>query len=105
MRTARSSRRTPVRRKLEQVTVVRQSQRHERARTRMAKQAKRKDYWNDADYVVVGSGSSGAAVAGRLAESGARVIVLEAGKTDEKFLVKKPGMVGPMHAEPKIKRT
>jgi choline dehydrogenase len=71
----------------------------------MAKQAKRKDYWNDADYVVVGSGSSGAAVAGRLAESGARVIVLEAGKTDEKFLVKKPGMVGPMHAEPKIKKT
>jgi len=70
----------------------------------MAKQAKRKDYWNEADYVVVGSGSSGAAVAGRLAQSGARVIVLEAGKSDEQFLVKKPGMVGPMHAEPKIKR-
>ena len=71
----------------------------------MAKLAKRKDYWNEADYVVVGSGSSGAAVAGRLAESGASVIVLEAGKSDEQFLVKKPGMVGPMHAEPKIKRT
>ena len=49
---------------------------------------------------MVGSGSSGAAVAGRLAQSGASVIVLEAGKTDEKFLVKKPGMIGPMHAEP-----
>jgi choline dehydrogenase len=71
----------------------------------MAKRAKRKDYETEADYVVVGSGSSGAAVAGRLAESGASVIVLEAGKTDEKFLVKKPGMIGPMHAEPKIKRT
>ncbi|HET9423712.1 MAG TPA: GMC family oxidoreductase N-terminal domain-containing protein [Nocardioides sp.] len=71
----------------------------------MAKQAKRKEYKNDADYVVVGSGSSGAAVAGRLAESGASVIVLEAGKTDEKFLVRKPGMIGPMHAEPKIKAT
>ncbi|WP_435746337.1 GMC family oxidoreductase [Nocardioides sp. SYSU DS0663] len=59
---------------------------------------------NEADYVVVGSGSSGAAIAGRLAESGASVIVLEAGKSDDQFLTKKPGMIGPMHAEPKIKR-
>ena len=58
---------------------------------------------NEADYVVVGSGSSGAAVAGRLAQSGASVIVLEAGKSDEQFLVKKPGMIGPMHAVPEIK--
>ena len=55
--------------------------------------------------MVVGSGSSGAAIAGRLAESGASVIVVEAGKTDEKFLVKKPGMIGPMHSVPEIKRT
>ena len=61
-------------------------------------------YRNEADYVVVGSGSSGAAIAGRLAESGASVIVLEAGKSDDQFLVKKPGMIGPMHAEPKIKQ-
>ena len=60
-------------------------------------------YAGEADYVVVGSGSSGAAIAGRLAESGASVIVVEAGKSDEQFLVKKPGMIGPMHAEPKIK--
>ncbi|WKN47970.1 GMC family oxidoreductase [Nocardioides sp. Arc9.136] len=59
---------------------------------------------NEADYVVVGSGSAGAAIAGRLAESGASVIVLEAGKSDNQFLTKKPGMIGPMHAEPKIKR-
>src|SRR6195952_225938 len=65
--------------------------------------AKKVPYSNEADYVVVGSGSSGAAVAGRLAQSGASVIVLEAGKSDEQFLVKKPGMIGPMHAEPKIK--
>jgi choline dehydrogenase len=58
---------------------------------------------NEADYVVVGSGSSGAAIAGRLAQSGASVIVLEAGKSDEQFLVKKPGMIGPMHAVPEIK--
>ena len=65
--------------------------------------AKHAPYKIEADYVVVGSGSSGAAVAGRLAQSGASVIVLEAGKSDEQFLVKKPGMIGPMHAEPKIK--
>ena len=63
----------------------------------------RKPYASEADYVVVGSGSSGAAIAGRLAQSGASVIVLEAGKSDEQFLVKKPGMIGPMHAEPKLK--
>jgi choline dehydrogenase len=67
--------------------------------------AKRAPYRSAADYVVIGSGSAGAAVAGRLAQSGASVIVLEAGKSDEKFLVKKPGMIGPMHAEPKIKAT
>ncbi|MCD4526491.1 GMC family oxidoreductase [Nocardioides sp. cx-173] len=60
-------------------------------------------YRNEADYVVVGSGSSGAAIAGRLAQSGASVIVLEAGKSDEQYLVKKPGMIGPMHSVPQIK--
>src|ERR1700712_1400665 len=65
--------------------------------------AKKVPYTSEADYVVVGSGSSGAAVAGRLAQSGASVIVLEAGKSDEQYLVRKPGMIGPMHAEPKIK--
>jgi choline dehydrogenase len=66
--------------------------------------AKRGAYQNEADYVVVGSGSSGAAIAGRLAESGASVIVLEAGKSDDQFLVKKPGMIGPMHSVPEIKK-
>jgi choline dehydrogenase-like flavoprotein len=62
-----------------------------------------KKHSNEADYVVVGSGSSGSTIAGRLAESGASVIVLEAGRSDEQYLVKKPGMIGPMHAEPKLK--
>lgn len=59
----------------------------------------------EADYVVVGSGSAGSAVAGRLAEAGHSVILLEAGKSDQQFLVKKPGMIGPMHAVPEIKKT
>ncbi len=33
------------------------------------------------------------------------VILLEAGKSDEKFLIKKPGMIGPMHAVPQLKKT
>jgi choline dehydrogenase len=66
--------------------------------------AKKAAYADEADYVVVGSGSSGAAIAGRLAESGASVIVVEAGKSDEQFLVKKPGMIGPMHSVPQIKQ-
>lgn len=59
----------------------------------------------EADYVVVGAGSAGAAVASRLAESGASVILLEAGKKDTAFLVTKPGMIGPMHAVPQLKKS
>lgn len=45
------------------------------------------------DYVVVGSGSGGAVVAGRLAEeTGARVLVLEAGGTDQVAAVQNPGL-------------
>ncbi|WP_328603417.1 GMC family oxidoreductase N-terminal domain-containing protein [Amycolatopsis sp. NBC_00345] len=66
--------------------------------------AKRPVRGDEADYVVVGSGSSGAAIAGRLAEAGASVIVLEAGKSDEQLLVRKPGMSAPMHAVPQLKR-
>jgi choline dehydrogenase len=66
--------------------------------------AKKGPYADEADYVVVGSGSSGATIAGRLAESGASVIVVEAGKSDDQFLVKKPGMIGPMHSVPEIKQ-
>lgn len=61
-------------------------------------------YKNEADYVVVGSGSAGSVVASRLAQSGASVILLEAGKSDNQFLVKKPGMIGPMHSVPEIKK-
>nr|WP_250207898.1 GMC family oxidoreductase N-terminal domain-containing protein [Curvibacter sp. CHRR-16] len=45
------------------------------------------------DYIVVGSGSGGAVVAGRLAaETDARILVLEAGGTDQVPAVLTPGM-------------
>ena len=59
---------------------------------------------DEADYVVVGAGSAGSAVASRLAASGASVILLEAGKKDTSMLVSMPGMMGPMHAVPQIKK-
>jgi choline dehydrogenase len=58
---------------------------------------------NEADYVVVGGGSAGAATASRLAQSGASVILIEAGKKDTSVMVTKPGMIGPMHSVPQIK--
>lgn len=59
----------------------------------------------EAEYVVVGGGSAGCAAAGRLAAAGKSVILIEAGKDDRRnFLVSKPGMIGPMHAEPKLKK-
>lgn len=61
-------------------------------------------YGAEADYVVVGGGSSGATIAARLAQSGASVIVLEAGGSDEQLLVRVPGGVGPMSAVPQLKK-
>jgi choline dehydrogenase len=58
-----------------------------------------------ADYVVVGSGSAGAIIARRLADTGAGVILIEAGASDNRVLVRKPGMIGPMHAVPQLKKT
>lgn len=42
------------------------------------------------DYVIAGGGSSGSLVAGKLAEAGARVLVLEAGGSDRNPLIQMP---------------
>ncbi|HEY6795030.1 MAG TPA: GMC family oxidoreductase N-terminal domain-containing protein [Kineosporiaceae bacterium] len=57
-----------------------------------------------ADYVVVGAGSAGCALARRLAESGARVVLVEAGGHDRSRLIRKPGLVTVMHSVPQIKK-
>ncbi|WP_067531737.1 GMC family oxidoreductase [Nocardia crassostreae] len=58
----------------------------------------------EADYVVVGAGSVGAVVAGRLAERGASVILLEAGRKDDTRLVTSPGMITMVHTVPQLKK-
>jgi choline dehydrogenase len=58
---------------------------------------------NEAEYVVVGAGSAGCAVAGRLAEAGHSVVLLEAGGSDRSMMFRTPGMISVIHAEPKLK--
>ncbi len=61
-----------------------------------------------ADYVIVGAGSAGCAVARRLAESGAAVMLLEAGKREDKGPLKSlldiPGGVSVLLSTPQLKR-
>ncbi|CRK55986.1 Choline dehydrogenase [Alloactinosynnema sp. L-07] len=59
---------------------------------------------NHPDYVVVGAGSAGCAVAGRLAASGAEVVLLEAGPGDKNMFVRKPGMIAVFHNVPQLKK-
>ena len=62
----------------------------------------------EVDYVVVGAGSAGCAIARRLAESGASVALVEAGAADDKgwakWLLQIPGATNVMHATPKLKK-
>ncbi|WP_280275208.1 GMC family oxidoreductase [Nocardia wallacei] len=57
-----------------------------------------------ADYVVVGSGSAGAVVARRLADTGATVTLIESGRQLRGPLVTVPGMCGAIHAMTSLQR-
>lgn len=57
----------------------------------------------EADYVVVGAGSAGCVLAARLAASGARVVLVEAGGSDRTTLVRKPGLIAAVHSVPQLK--
>lgn len=59
---------------------------------------------DSADYVVVGAGSAGCAVAARLAEQGASVVLVEAGGPDKSRLVTMPGMISLVHSIPQLKK-
>lgn len=55
-----------------------------------------------ADYVVVGAGSAGCAVACRLVEGGARVVLLEAGPKDRNIRIHVPAALRPLLKDPKV---
>ncbi|KXO90269.1 choline dehydrogenase [Tsukamurella pulmonis] len=55
------------------------------------------------DYIVIGSGSAGSVVAGRLADTGATVALLEAGKADNTRMTQVPGMITMVHTVPQMK--
>ena len=57
----------------------------------------------EGDYVVVGAGSAGCVLAARLAASGARVVLIEAGGSDRTTLVRKPGLIAAVHSVPQLK--
>ena len=57
----------------------------------------------DVDYIIVGSGSAGSVLANRLTESGRyRVVVLEAGGTDQRFYVQLPLGYGKLFYDPAV---
>jgi len=58
----------------------------------------------NADYIVAGAGSAGCVLARRLAQTGASVVLLEAGGPDRTRLVRKPGMIAIFHNVPALKK-
>ncbi len=57
------------------------------------------------DYVVIGSGSAGSVIAGRLAEDpDLSILVLEAGGSDDKYFYKRPGALALVYQVPQLKK-
>ena len=55
------------------------------------------------DYIVVGAGTAGSVVAGRLSDSGGnRVLVVEAGGSDNTFWIRVPIGYGRTFIDPKV---
>ena len=46
----------------------------------------------EADFVIIGAGSAGSAIAYRLSESGASVLVIEHGGTDAGLFIQMPAL-------------
>lgn len=55
-----------------------------------------------ADYIVVGAGSAGCAVACRLVQGGAKVALLEAGPKDTSWRIHVPAALRPLLKDPKV---